>query len=52
LAGHQFYSIVPGNIISDSEKTISHEKFGEKVLIWQAICQCGDRSAPFSPKEQ
>jgi len=30
LAGPQFYSIVLGDIISDSEKIIRHEKFGEK----------------------
>lgn len=23
------------------------EKFGRKVLVWQAICQCGQRSRPF-----
>lgn len=23
------------------------EKFGKKVLVWQAICQCGMKSSPF-----
>lgn len=50
LPGPQFYTVEPGAVISDAEKTISMEKFGPKVLVWQAICQCGLRSQPYFTK--
>ena len=28
-------------------KYIKHDKFAKKALIWQAICSCGKKSAPY-----
>lgn len=47
LPGPQYYSVVPGCQIGDDKKTIGFEKFGKKLLIWQAICQCGNKSRIF-----
>ena len=47
LPGPQFYSTDCRDDIPDEEKSIRQEKFGPKVLVWQAICQCGLRSTPF-----
>ncbi|KAF2893864.1 hypothetical protein ILUMI_12305 [Ignelater luminosus] len=47
LPGLQYYSIAPGCDLEESQKTVVFTKFGEKILIWQAICQCGKRSTPF-----
>lgn len=47
LAGPQYYVAKDTSVLSDAEKFIGIEKFGKKVLVWQAICQCGRRSNPF-----
>lgn len=40
----QFYTKSPTETLPDSESKIGIKKFGAKLLIWQAICQCGHRS--------
>jgi transposase len=47
LPGAQFYTVPQGTDVPNSEKSIFCEKFGKKVLVWQAICQCGMKSSPF-----
>lgn len=47
LPGPQFYTTVKSVEVPNSEKSIFCEKFGKKVLVWQAICQCGKVSSPF-----
>lgn len=47
LPGAQFYTVKQGTDVPNSEKSIFCEKFGKKVLVWQAICQCGMKSSPF-----
>lgn len=47
LPGDQYYTTAEGEVLPDSETTIGMEKFGSKYLVWQAICQCGDRSQAF-----
>lgn len=46
LAGPQFYNARDKDSVPDADKLIFIEKFGRKVLVWQAICQCGKRSRP------
>ena len=29
-------------------KYTKHDKFAKKALIWQAICSCGKKSAPYN----
>jgi len=48
IAGKQYYSARPGELLDESETSIRIEKFGSKKLIWQAICQCGKASKIFS----
>lgn len=50
LPGPQFYTAAIGEDVSDHEKSIEVEKFGQKVLVWQAICSCGLKSASFFTK--
>lgn len=50
LPGPQFYTKVIGTDVSDHEKSIQVEKFGQKVLVWQAICSCGLKSSIFYTK--
>ena len=33
--------------VSNKFKYIQIEKFAKKILVWQAICSCGLKSAPF-----
>lgn len=47
LPGPQYYTVKEGTDIPESEKSIFCEKFGKKVLVWQAICSCGIKSSPF-----
>lgn len=47
LAGPQFYHAMKGEVVPDEIKGISSEKFGKKIMVWQAICSCGKRSTPF-----
>lgn len=47
LPGSQFYSGIDKSTIDMRFKIIKHEKFPKKFMVWQAICQCGDRSAPY-----
>lgn len=47
LAGPQFFNAIRGSTVPDEIRSIRMEKFGSKVLVWQAICSCGKRSTPF-----
>ena len=47
LPGKQFYVKKRGEILPESMTTITSEKFPAKRLVWQTICECGMRSAPF-----
>lgn len=47
LPGAQYYTVKEGTVVSNAEKAIFCEKFGKKILVWQAICQCGMISTPF-----
>lgn len=47
LPGAQFYTVKQGTDVPNAEKSIFCEKFGKKVLVWQAVCQCGMKSSPF-----
>lgn len=44
LPGPQFYTKMIGETLPDAETSLGLEKFGEKVLVWQAICSCGLKS--------
>jgi len=50
LPGPQFYTKAKGETVDDSVTKIEVDKFGEKVLIWQAICTCGLKTSPFFTK--
>lgn len=47
LPGPQYYTKKIGGDAANEIKTIQVEKYGPKMLIWQAICSCGQRSRPF-----
>lgn len=47
LSGPQFYTKARNELITESEMSIAVEKFEPKILVWQAICQCGKKSTPF-----
>lgn len=47
LPGAQYYTVKKGLTVPNEEKSIFCEKFGKKILVWQAICQCGLKSTPF-----
>ena len=47
LKGPQYVTkLVDENFLLD-ETTVGIEKFVKKILVWQAICQCGLRSRKF-----
>ena len=50
LPGPQYYTKRKDEDVDDSLSTIKVEKFGEKALIWQAICSCGLKSKIFVTK--
>ena len=50
LPGPQYYTKRKGTNAKDSIRTIKVEKFGEKALIWQAICSCGRKTPIFVTK--
>lgn len=50
LPGPQFYTKSSGESVPVADTTVAIEKFGQKVLVWQAICTCGLRSAIFFTK--
>lgn len=50
LPGPQYYTAVVGELVPDEEKCVNVEKFGEKVLVWQAMCSCGLKSSTFFTK--
>jgi transposase len=50
LPGPQFYTKSTDEEVDDADCTIAMEKFGQKVLVWQAICTCGLRSSIFFTK--
>lgn len=47
LPGPQYYTVKKGQTVSKQTKAIFTEKFGKKMMVWQAICQCGMKSKPF-----
>lgn len=47
LPGPQYFTAVVGEDVSDADRSIQVEKFGRKVLVWQAICTCGLKSTIF-----
>ena len=47
LPGKQFYSKSQSKVLPEEITTVSVEKFGKKTMIWQAICECDMRSAPY-----
>lgn len=51
LPGPQFYTSAKGKDVPESVKAIYTEKFGKKVMVWQAICECGRMSRPFITTE-
>lgn len=50
LPGPQFYTVERGAKVPKEDKAIFCEKFGQKVMVWQAICQCGMKTSPFFVK--
>ena len=44
--GPEYYKSHKDNQLEDSH-TIQRKKFGDKALIWQTICACGQRSRTF-----
>ena len=47
LPGHQYYYQSKGLYFRNKFKCIQTEKFALKILMWQASCSCGLKSAPF-----
>ena len=47
LPGYQYYYQSIGVYVSNKFKYIQTEKFTLKILVWQAICSSGLKSAPF-----
>ena len=47
LPGPQYYTKSVDENLPLVETTVGIEKFGKKILVWQAICQCGLRSRTF-----
>lgn len=50
LPGPQFYTVTKDAKVPKEDKSIFCEKFGQKVMVWQAICQCGMKTTPFFVK--
>lgn len=50
IPGQQFYTVSPGQHLPRSQTTIQTGKFDEKYLVWQAICECGEKSTVFVTK--
>lgn len=50
LLGPQFYTKSSEEDVPVADMTVAMEKFGQKVLVWQAICTCGLRSSIFFTK--
>lgn len=50
LPGPQYYTKSVYQDLDDADTTVAMEKFGQKVLVWQAICTCGLRSSIFFTK--
>ena len=47
LPGDQYYTVSEGQDADDAHKSIFTEKFWNKAMVWQAICECGMLSEPF-----
>lgn len=47
LAGPQFFNAIVGEEVPCDMRSIKIDKFGKKVLVWQAICTCGKTSLPY-----
>lgn len=46
LPGPKFYTAQERLGVADKYKFIKLDKFGKKMMIWQAICSCGLKSEP------
>lgn len=49
--GRKFYSAKGRLLVAPKHKFKKMDKFGPKVLIWQAICSCGRKTKPFVTKK-
>ena len=47
MPSHQYHYQSKGVYVNNKFKYIQKEKFAPKILMWQAICSCGLKSAPF-----
>lgn len=47
IPGQKFYVALERLSVADKYKFTKVDKFGKKLLIWQAICSCGQKSASF-----
>ena len=47
LPGHQYYSATNRKKLNSKYKCIGMQKFAKRFLVWQAICECGERSSCF-----
>lgn len=47
LPGPQYYTVREGEDVDEADRSIFSEKFGKKVMVWQAICSCGKYTKPF-----
>lgn len=47
LPGPQFFNAEQMTDVPDDVRYIRTEKFGKKVLVWQAICSCGLKSSSY-----
>ena len=47
LPGQKFYTTPKGKKPDVLLKAIKTEKFGEKVMVWHAICSCGFKTQSF-----
>ena len=47
LRGPQFFTVNKEEKVTTADMSIQCEKFGKKLMVWPAICQCGKVSSPF-----
>ena len=44
---YQYYSAINRKKLNSKYKCIGIHKFAKKFLVWQAICECGERNSCF-----
>ena len=47
LPGHQYYSAINCKKLNSKYKCFGMQKFTKKFLVWQVICECGERNSCF-----